>query len=471
MHNRDARDLRQTAEQTAGLVRQMQRHQTVALELQAANRRSTACAGAIERYVPPLGCYRTVSQRSLSFPTTFLSRHRRLNWGAAGGGPLLHSLFHDLLNDVTLGASWGAIVPPDAHSNPPEDPDSLRFLDNNGPARARVNNLVLVAMRAKVSVQLTFEKTGLASFNEQYPAGRAVKTFEDFIRDYIAIGLYHTADSRIRTGTVQPSPGEERGYPWVDFTPLRYFDRPDGQFMAVPPLLWRGRDTHAVILARKGEHGTADNWNYNNTIMPYVGSVNTTTGNLFINAYGQASLLVEALFVPSPEACGDQWPGELAPTHKIGNHPDYNPGLPVFPVVADDAPNTVECSTCGCERPTPAIEATSSSSGAEWSILDPRHNLREATKQMLLLEQHLFDESKWCPDCVQKHCLMIEALGDEGRTLDKDGTDAGKFCEHVAKTGKDIYNRLQAGQDKQQVATDLRMFRKDLTKRLRAWVD
>jgi len=54
-----------------------------------------------------------------------------------------------------------------------------------------------------------------------------------------------------------------------------------------------------------------------------------------------------------------------------------------------------------------------------YSIMDPRFNLREAAKNMILLEDHLSHRGKSCQDCILKHCLMIEGFLEEGVTLDK----------------------------------------------------
>lgn len=54
-----------------------------------------------------------------------------------------------------------------------------------------------------------------------------------------------------------------------------------------------------------------------------------------------------------------------------------------------------------------------------YSIMDPRFNLREAAKNMILLEDHLFHSGKQCHDCILKHCLTIEGFLEEGITLDK----------------------------------------------------
>jgi len=47
------------------------------------------------------------------------------------------------------------------------------------------------------------------------------------------------------------------------------------------------------------------------------------------------------------------------------------------------------------------------------NLHDPEYNLRETAKQMVLLEEHLFQPHKLCPDCVRKHLLIIEALAEE----------------------------------------------------------
>lgn len=45
-------------------------------------------------------------------------------------------------------------------------------------------------------------------------------------------------------------------------------------------------------------------------------------------------------------------------------------------------------------------------------------NVREITKQMLLLEDHLSDDDKYCVDCIRKHMLLMEALAEEARAVD-----------------------------------------------------
>jgi hypothetical protein len=52
-------------------------------------------------------------------------------------------------------------------------------------------------------------------------------------------------------------------------------------------------------------------------------------------------------------------------------------------------------------------------------IMNPLFNLREIVKQMALLEDHLNNARKRCPDCIRKHFLTIEAFFEETISLDK----------------------------------------------------
>lgn len=53
-------------------------------------------------------------------------------------------------------------------------------------------------------------------------------------------------------------------------------------------------------------------------------------------------------------------------------------------------------------------------------IMNPLFNLREICKQMVLLEDHLNNPRKRCPDCISKHFITIEAFFEEAISLDKD---------------------------------------------------
>lgn len=54
-------------------------------------------------------------------------------------------------------------------------------------------------------------------------------------------------------------------------------------------------------------------------------------------------------------------------------------------------------------------------------VLDVRFNVREIAKQMVLLEDHLCQPRRRCNDCIRKHFAFIEALAEEGMSLDPTG--------------------------------------------------
>ena len=52
-------------------------------------------------------------------------------------------------------------------------------------------------------------------------------------------------------------------------------------------------------------------------------------------------------------------------------------------------------------------------------VFSPLFNMREICKQVVLLEDHLNNPRKRCPDCIKKHFLTIEAFFEEAVSLDK----------------------------------------------------
>ena len=67
-------------------------------------------------------------------------------------------------------------------------------------------------------------------------------------------------------------------------------------------------------------------------------------------------------------------------------------------------------------------------------IMNPLYNLREICKQVTLLEDHLNQPRKRCPDCIRKHFLTIEALFEEAVSLDKEL----KYGEHLDGKAQEI---------------------------------
>lgn len=67
-------------------------------------------------------------------------------------------------------------------------------------------------------------------------------------------------------------------------------------------------------------------------------------------------------------------------------------------------------------------------------IMSPLYNLREICKQVALLEEHLNQPRKRCPDCIRKHFLTIEALFEEAVSLDKNL----EYEEHLEGKAQEI---------------------------------
>jgi hypothetical protein len=110
-------------------------------------------------------------------------------------------------------------------------------------------------------------------------------------------------------------------------------------------------------------------------------------------------------------------------------------------------------------------------------IMDPRFNLREAAKNMILLEDHLFQNGKRCQDCILKHCLTIEGFLEEGITLDIKGEYLhileNSFNEH-RKIFKEIShkknNNTLTNEDCFRIAQNIRKIRKPLCQQFATFI-
>jgi hypothetical protein len=56
--------------------------------------------------------------------------------------------------------------------------------------------------------------------------------------------------------------------------------------------------------------------------------------------------------------------------------------------------------------------------GTDKKLMDPKFNIREVVKQLILLEDHLANKEKHCVDCITKHALAAEGLAEEAISLD-----------------------------------------------------
>lgn len=100
-------------------------------------------------------------------------------------------------------------------------------------------------------------------------------------------------------------------------------------------------------------------------------------------------------------------------------------------------------------------------------IMNPLFNLREITKQMSLLEDHLNHPRKRCHDCIRKHFLTIEALFEEAISLDKENKYFD-LLDGKAQEIRDLQGKWIDGKEKKSVekiycsiSQEIRGIRKD----------
>jgi hypothetical protein len=66
------------------------------------------------------------------------------------------------------------------------------------------------------------------------------------------------------------------------------------------------------------------------------------------------------------------------------------------------------------------------------ALNSPEFNMREIAKQMILLEDHLANDEKFCSDCIRKHILTIEGLSEEGLSLDTGKSMSKDFNKYAS---------------------------------------
>ena len=93
-------------------------------------------------------------------------------------------------------------------------------------------------------------------------------------------------------------------------------------------------------------------------------------------------------------------------------------------------------------------------------ILDARFNIREAVKNMLLLEDHLLDKRRRCMDCCKKHILLIESFLDEAISLDKKNKYVSKIEKDIKKIRTLEKKLLEGRKNYFDIAMEIRKLRK-----------
>lgn len=119
--------------------------------------------------------------------------------------------------------------------------------------------------------------------------------------------------------------------------------------------------------------------------------------------------------------------------------------------------------TNGCEECSSAGNNTSITGAKLLPVMDPCFNMREVSKQCILLEDHLNTKGKDCLDCCKKHFLTIEALCEEAVGLDTDGKypEIRDMPTKIRSLIKDFIKK----KDIHQIAQDLRSIRKQCMKK------
>lgn len=94
-------------------------------------------------------------------------------------------------------------------------------------------------------------------------------------------------------------------------------------------------------------------------------------------------------------------------------------------------------------------------------ISSAKFNLREISKNLLLLEDHLSDDDKWCEDCIRKHLLMVEALAEEVMTMAPSSIWI-PHCKRISVLARNWMIMVADGLDKSGIAKEVRKVRKDV---------
>ena len=114
-----------------------------------------------------------------------------------------------------------------------------------------------------------------------------------------------------------------------------------------------------------------------------------------------------------------------------------------------------------------AVDLGLGSADVRPDIRDPALNLKDVTKELLLLEDHLTIPDRQCPDCIRKHLLKSEALLDEALQLDTEQ----KWKGLIVPARTVVVKTRQAYEAKTPFTTlsgNIRTLRKELTGKLGA---
>ncbi|VBB18506.1 hypothetical protein YASMINEVIRUS_969 [Yasminevirus sp. GU-2018] len=166
---------------------------------------------------------------------------------------------------------------------------------------------------------------------------------------------------------------------------------------------------------------------------------------------------------PTPISKPDQVQVPTRPVHQI------TPNVPSTQNKTDSKPDSGSAQGSNNEKCRPEEQPKCSASVCGSSnlhpILDPKFNMREASKQCLLLEDHLNNTKKRCFDCIRKHFLIVDGLLEEAVSLEKDNKTRdyyrGLYLDWV-KIEKQYAKSPTASDNMDNVSKLIRVFRKPL---------
>lgn len=236
-------------------------------------------AQACECTIPALYCFRSASQRSLDTPVTFLSSSEVIPAGNDAFEPIVQNANTGLLQGAgVLGTGLG-----------------LKFYDSNDQVqRERISHLVLWGFRVQIGV---FAQLATVPVAPGWTLRDYCIAFERAIANSVCIEVHHLSDSR-----------ED----WVSKTPVVYWMRPGEYFVPIPPVLWRDRDPYCLLLDRPAD------------VPSPVGGLTFPEITLGQDVVVEAAMSIEGLWSPSPDECGNAWPGELCPAKEVVGTKEYN---------------------------------------------------------------------------------------------------------------------------------------------------
>uniref|UniRef100_A0A6C0LYW3 Uncharacterized protein n=1 Tax=viral metagenome TaxID=1070528 RepID=A0A6C0LYW3_9ZZZZ len=122
--------------------------------------------------------------------------------------------------------------------------------------------------------------------------------------------------------------------------------------------------------------------------------------------------------------------------------------------------NEQYCGECSAGNIDDTILNNASKDTSQLPIFKPEFNFREGAKQLILLEDHLFNRRKFCLDCCKKHALAAEGLFEEAMSLDTE-RKYEDICNDLPNRIRDVIKKL-GRMDAIELGDEVRAIRKPI---------